>query len=48
LIAYGQAQYPVFLQRIIYTIHKVDECVSTDDLIALADIYEQILEQLLT
>ena len=30
------------------TIHKVDECVSTDDLIALADIYEQILEQLLT
>lgn len=30
------------------TIHKVNECVSTDDLIALADIYEQILEQLLT
>ncbi|WP_288989612.1 succinyl-diaminopimelate desuccinylase [uncultured Pseudoalteromonas sp.] len=30
------------------TIHKVDECVSTDDLIALADIYEQILEHLLT
>jgi succinyl-diaminopimelate desuccinylase len=30
------------------TIHKVDECVSTDDLIALADIYEQILERLLT
>ncbi|MEL0639207.1 succinyl-diaminopimelate desuccinylase [Pseudoalteromonas aliena] len=30
------------------TIHKVDECVSTDDLIALSDIYEQILEQLLT
>ncbi|ETJ46403.1 succinyl-diaminopimelate desuccinylase [Pseudoalteromonas agarivorans] len=30
------------------TIHKIDECVSTDDLIALADIYEQILEQLLT
>lgn len=30
------------------TIHKVDECVSTDDLIALTDIYEQILEQLLT
>ncbi|WP_409425271.1 succinyl-diaminopimelate desuccinylase [Pseudoalteromonas sp. RW-H-Ap-1] len=30
------------------TIHKVDECVSTDDLIALAYIYEQILEQLLT
>ena len=29
------------------TIHKVDECVSTDDLIALTDIYEQILEQLL-
>jgi len=29
------------------TIHKVDECVSTDDLIALADIYEQILERLL-
>ncbi|MGB1302718.1 succinyl-diaminopimelate desuccinylase [Pseudoalteromonas marina] len=30
------------------TIHKVDECVSTDDLIKLTDIYEQILEQLLT
>jgi succinyl-diaminopimelate desuccinylase len=30
------------------TIHKVDECVSTDDLIALSDIYEQILENLLT
>ncbi|TMO97428.1 succinyl-diaminopimelate desuccinylase [Pseudoalteromonas sp. S3260] len=30
------------------TIHKVDECVSTDDLIALADIYEQILKHLLT
>lgn len=30
------------------TIHKVDECVSTDDLIQLADIYEVILEQLLT
>ena len=30
------------------TIHKVDECVSTDDLIALSDIYEQILEQILT
>jgi succinyl-diaminopimelate desuccinylase len=30
------------------TIHKVDECVSTQDLIALADIYEKILEQLLT
>ena len=30
------------------TIHKVDECVSTDDQIALADIYEQILERLLT
>ncbi|WP_064664151.1 succinyl-diaminopimelate desuccinylase [Pseudoalteromonas sp. MQS005] len=30
------------------TIHKVNECVSTDDLIALADIYEQILEHLLT
>jgi len=30
------------------TIHKVDECVSTEDLIALADIYEQILEHLLT
>ncbi|MCF7519300.1 succinyl-diaminopimelate desuccinylase [Pseudoalteromonas sp. L21] len=30
------------------TIHKVDECVSTDDLIQLADIYEAILEQLLT
>lgn len=30
------------------TIHKVDECVSIDDLIALCDIYEQILEQLLT
>ncbi|TMO23549.1 succinyl-diaminopimelate desuccinylase [Pseudoalteromonas sp. S4741] len=30
------------------TIHKVDECVRTDDLIALADIYEQILEHLLT
>lgn len=30
------------------TIHKVDECVSIDDLIALSDIYEQILEQILT
>ncbi|MGO2128502.1 MAG: succinyl-diaminopimelate desuccinylase [Pseudoalteromonas prydzensis] len=30
------------------TIHKVNECVSSDDLIALADIYEHILEQLLT
>jgi succinyl-diaminopimelate desuccinylase len=30
------------------TIHKVNECVNCDDLIALADIYEQILEQLLT
>ncbi|BDF94545.1 MULTISPECIES: succinyl-diaminopimelate desuccinylase [Pseudoalteromonas] len=30
------------------TIHKVNECVSSDDLIALADIYERILEQLLT
>jgi len=30
------------------TIHKVNECVSVDDLIALADIYEQILERLLT
>ncbi|MBQ4832568.1 succinyl-diaminopimelate desuccinylase [Pseudoalteromonas sp. MMG010] len=30
------------------TIHKIDECVSTDDLIALSDIYEKILEQLLT
>lgn len=30
------------------TIHKVDECVSTDDLIKLTDIYQQILEQLLT
>lgn len=30
------------------TIHKVNECVSTDDLIALCDIYEHILEQLLT
>ncbi|WP_404340327.1 succinyl-diaminopimelate desuccinylase [Pseudoalteromonas mariniglutinosa] len=30
------------------TIHKVDECVSCDDLIALADIYEHILIQLLT
>ncbi|WP_372762481.1 succinyl-diaminopimelate desuccinylase [Pseudoalteromonas sp.] len=30
------------------TIHKVDECVSSDDLIALAAIYEQILENLLT
>lgn len=30
------------------TIHKVNECVSHDDLIALADIYEHILEQLLT
>ena len=30
------------------TIHKVNECVSCDDLIALADIYEHILEQLLT
>ena len=30
------------------TIHKVDECVSTDDLIQLANIYEVILEQLLT
>ncbi|MDN3377347.1 MULTISPECIES: succinyl-diaminopimelate desuccinylase [unclassified Pseudoalteromonas] len=29
------------------TIHKVDECVSTDDLIELSDIYEQILEKLL-
>ncbi|MGS0535503.1 succinyl-diaminopimelate desuccinylase [Pseudoalteromonas sp. SaAl2] len=29
------------------TIHKVDECVSTDDLIELCDIYEQILEKLL-
>lgn len=29
------------------TIHKVNECVSSDDLIALADIYEQILERLL-
>ncbi|NMM39407.1 succinyl-diaminopimelate desuccinylase [Pseudoalteromonas arctica] len=30
------------------TIHKVNECVSSNDLIALAAIYEQILEQLLT
>ncbi|NIZ06505.1 succinyl-diaminopimelate desuccinylase [Pseudoalteromonas sp. HF66] len=30
------------------TIHKVNECVSTEDLIQLADIYEIILEQLLT
>ncbi|MBB1504584.1 succinyl-diaminopimelate desuccinylase [Pseudoalteromonas sp. SG41-1] len=30
------------------TIHKVNECVNCDDLISLADIYEQILEQLLT
>lgn len=29
------------------TIHKVDECVSTNDLIELCDIYEQILEKLL-
>lgn len=29
------------------TIHKVDECVSTDDLIELSDIYERILEKLL-
>jgi len=29
------------------TIHKVDECVSTDDLIALCDIYERILENIL-
>ncbi|WP_278369610.1 succinyl-diaminopimelate desuccinylase [Pseudoalteromonas lipolytica] len=30
------------------TIHKVNECVSCDDLIQLAKIYETILEQLLT
>lgn len=30
------------------TIHKVNECVSTDDLIELSEVYEQILEQLLT
>ncbi|MGO3301143.1 MAG: succinyl-diaminopimelate desuccinylase [Pseudoalteromonas sp.] len=30
------------------TIHKVNECVSCDDLVALADIYELILERLLT
>ncbi|MCQ8876950.1 succinyl-diaminopimelate desuccinylase [Pseudoalteromonas shioyasakiensis] len=30
------------------TIHKVNECVSTDDLVALCEVYEQILEQLLT
>ena len=30
------------------TIHKVDECVSIDDLDTLSDIYEKILENLLT
>ena len=30
------------------TIHKVDECVSIDDLDKLSDIYEKILENLLT
>jgi succinyl-diaminopimelate desuccinylase len=30
------------------TIHKVDECVKTDDLDQLSKIYERILEQLLT
>lgn len=29
------------------TIHKVDECVSVEDLIKLADMYESLLEQLL-
>ena len=30
------------------TIHKVNECVSCDDLIKLADIYQNVLERLLT
>lgn len=30
------------------TIHKINECVKTDDLIALTKIYERILERLLT